>query len=66
MTLGLLPINDDNSSVAKDLLFFIGCMPGGIRKTWLKKMWDGRSVDQDLHCLQSFELVNTHDSDGKY
>lgn len=65
MTLGLLPINEDNSSAAKDLLFFIGCLPGGIRKTWLKKMWDSRSVEQDLPSLESFELVQKNENAQK-
>ena len=37
MSLSMLP-NDDTG--AKDLLYFLGCLPGGIRNDWLSQMWD--------------------------
>ena len=64
MKLGLLTTNNDNLGAAKDLLFFIGCMPGGIKRKWLKKMWDAKSVKDDLPSLLSFKLV-TRDYSGK-
>lgn len=68
MQLGLLPINKDSRSGPKALLYFIGCLPGGISETWLKKMLkrDSRNVEQDLPCLLSFDLVSKQSTEGKF
>ena len=53
MTLSLL----SKESGIKDLVFFLGCLPGGISKDWLKKMWDGQKLDADLPILTDLDLV---------
>ena len=51
----MLP-NDDTG--AKDLLYFLGCLPGGIRNDWLSQMWDMTAMQRDLSLLLSRELID--------
>ena len=54
MTLSMLPKED---SGAKDLLFFLGCLPGGIKEDWLSQMWNESAMHRDLNFLESMDLV---------
>ena len=55
MTLKLIPKKNRNAS-AKDLLFFLGCLPGGISMNRLQKMWD-QTLKEELKELQELSLI---------
>ena len=57
MTLSLLPAD----SGAKDLVFFLGCLPGGITDDFLRELVDESSIDRDLPYLKDLNLIQQED-----
>ena len=64
MTLELIPTKNRRTS-AKDLLFFLGCLPGGISMQNLEKMWT-QNLKDELKELQELSLIEDSQEEGYY
>lgn len=56
MMIDLLP----NQGV-RDLLYFIGCLPAGVKREQLCEMWGQKEVEENLPILLRFNLLEVPD-----
>ena len=45
----------------RDLLYFLGCLPGGVRESQLKKMWDRQMHSRALENLNQLALLEAQE-----
>ena len=54
---------DDSSQEAVNLLYFLGCLPGGVGQEDLQEIWNGKNTGQDIDLLESMSLLQPENED---
>ena len=49
---------EDSSQEAVNLLYFLGCLPGGLKVGSIKETWHGKNTDRDIDLLENMSFLS--------